>query len=216
MSIINQLKWRYAAKRYNGQKVPTEKLNNILEAIRLSASSNGLQPYSVLVIEDAELRKQLSPAAMNQPQITESSHLLVFAAWETITEKDVYEFIDQTASLRNVNVESLNGVKEYLLSAVQKPADQNFNWAARQAYIALGTALVAAAEEKVDTTPMEGFDAAAFDGLLGLEERGLKSVALLSLGYRDAENDWNANLPKARREKEKLFIHLESLKKEFA
>ncbi|WP_423146767.1 NAD(P)H-dependent oxidoreductase [Rubrolithibacter danxiaensis] len=216
MSIINQLNWRYATKRYNGKKVPTEKLDNILEAIRLSASSIGLQPYSILVIEDPELRKQLAPAANNQPQITEASHLLVFAAWENITLDDVDEYLQQTAEIRKVSLESLSTLKAYLLNIVNNPAEQNFNWAARQAYIALGTALVAAADEQIDATPMEGFNSAEFDRLLGLGEKRLKSVALLSIGYRDAENDWNANLPKVRRDKEKLFIQMESLKEEAA
>ena len=216
MSIINQLNWRYATKRYNGKKVPTEKLDNILEAIRLSASSIGLQPYSILVIEDPELRKQLAPAANNQPQITEASHLLVFAAWENITLNDVDEYLQQTADIRKVSLDSLGTLKAYLLNIVNNPAEQNFNWAARQAYIALGTALVAAADEQIDATPMEGFNAAEFDTLLGLGEKRLKSVALLSLGYRDAENDWNANLPKVRRDKEKLFIQMENLKEEAA
>lgn len=212
MSIINQLNWRYATKRYNGQKVPSEKLENILEAIRLSASSIGLQPYSVIVVEDPEIKAQLRPAANNQPQITEASHLLVFAAWENITLDGINEYLQQTAEVRNVSLDSLSTLKAYLVSILDNSPEQNFNWAARQAYIALGTALVAAADEQVDATPMEGFNPSEFDRILGLPEKHLKSVALLALGYRDAANDWNAGLPKVRRDKEKLFIRLESEK----
>jgi len=216
MSIIDQLNWRYAAKRYNGQKISAQKLNTILEAIRLSASSLGLQPYSVIVIEDPELRKQLAPAASNQPQITEASHLLVFAAWENITLEKIDEYLKQTAEIRNVSLESLSTLKSYLHQMLNAPVEQTFHWNARQAYIALGTALVAAAAEQVDATPMEGFDGLQFDSLLGLNEKSLKSVALLAIGYRDEKNDWSVNLPKVRRDKEKLFIHLKHIEEKAA
>lgn len=207
MDIIQSLAWRYASKRMTGTRVPQEKVDNILEAIRLTPSSMGLQPYSVLVIEDEDLKKQILPIAYNQPQIVESSHLLVFAAWETIHPEQIGEYIRHTAAVRNMPEASLEEFKQILLNMVQnRTPEQNFDWAARQAYIAFGTALVAAAVEEVDTTPMEGLDHAALDKLLQLQERGLKSVTLLPLGYRDTEKDWLANLPKVRREKEKLFI----------
>lgn len=207
MDLIQTLEWRYASKRMNGKTVPDEKANNILEAIRLAPSSMGLQPYTVLVIEDEELKKQIQPIAFNQPQVVESSHLLVFAAWDTISPQQIEAYIKQTASVRNMPEESLNDFKNTLLTMVEnRTQEQNFEWAARQAYIAFGTALVAAAAERVDATPMEGFNNAALDELLKLKEKGLRSVTLLPLGYRDAENDWLVNLPKVRREKEKLFI----------
>jgi nitroreductase/dihydropteridine reductase len=208
MDLIQSLEWRYASKRMNGTKVPDEKIERILEAIRLAPSSMGLQPYTVLVIEDEELKKKLQPVAWNQPQIVESSHLLVFAAWDNITPEQIEEYIDHTATVRNMPPESLNEFKGMLLNmAANRSQEENFQWAARQVYIALGTALVAAANEKVDATPMEGFDPAAADALLGLKEKGLRSVSFLPLGYRDADNDWLVKLPKVRREKEKLFIH---------
>jgi nitroreductase/dihydropteridine reductase len=208
MDLIQSLEWRYASKRMNGTKVPDEKIERILEAIRLAPSSMGLQPYTVLVIEDEELKKKLQPVAMNQPQIVESSHLLVFAAWDNITPEQIEEYIDYTATVRNMPPESLNEFKGMLLNmAANRSQEENFQWAARQVYIALGTALVAAANEKVDATPMEGFDPAAADELLGLKEKGLRSVSFLPLGYRDTDNDWLVKLPKVRREKEKLFIY---------
>lgn len=211
MDLIESLEWRYASKKMNGEKVPQQKVNNILEAIRLAPSSMGLQPFTVLVIEDEELKKQIQPIAYNQPQIVQSSHLLVFAAWDDVTPTHIEEYIAYTAEVRNMPVASLKDFKDTLLDmAKNRSKEENFSWAARQTYIAFGTALVAAATEQVDATPMEGFDSEALDEKLNLKEKGLKSVTLLPLGYRDAENDWLANLPKVRREKEKLFIVQES------
>ncbi len=207
MNLIEKLNWRYAVKRYTNAKVPADKLNRILEAIRLSASSAGLQPYSVLVIENDALKKQLLPAANNQPQVTEASHLLVFAAWENITEEKVNNYIQYVAAERNIPIESLDLYKNRLLGLTARSANDNFNWAARQAYIAMGTGLVAAADEQVDATPMEGFDANAFDDILNLKEKGLKSVVIMALGYRDVVNDPMANLKKVRRSGQNLFIH---------
>ena len=210
MDLIQALNWRYAAKRMNGQKVPQEKIENILEATRLAPSSMGLQPYTVLVIEDEDLRKQIQKVANNQPQIVEGSHLLVFAAWDNITELQINEYINNTAETRGVTLDSLSGFKNALLGiANRNTQEQNFQWSARQAYIAFGTAIAAAATEKVDATPMEGFNAAALDELLNLKEKGLRSVTLLPLGYRDAENDWLANQKKVRREKKEFFLHLQ-------
>jgi nitroreductase / dihydropteridine reductase len=210
MDLIQALNWRYAAKRMNGQKVPQEKIENILEATRLAPSSMGLQPYTVLVIEDEDLRKQIQKVANNQPQIVEGSHLLVFAAWDNITEEQINEYINNTAETRGVTLDSLSGFKNALLGiANRNTQEQNFQWSARQAYIAFGTAIAAAATEKVDATPMEGFNAAALDELLNLKEKGLRSVTLLPLGYRDTENDWLANQKKVRREKEEFFLHLQ-------
>ncbi|WP_018615040.1 nitroreductase family protein [Segetibacter koreensis] len=207
MELIKSLEWRYASKKMNGQKVPQQKIDNILTAIQLTPSSMGLQPYTVLVINDPDLKKRIQPVAYNQSQIVDSSHLLVFAAWADITPGQVEEYIQHTAEARKTPVEGLNDFKNSLLGIILKnDTEQNYQWAARQTYIAFGTAIAAAAEERVDATPMEGFDAAALDKLLGLNEKGLRSVTLLPLGYRDTENDWLANLPKVRRQKEKLFI----------
>lgn len=207
MELIKSLEWRYASKKMNGDKVPDEKVDNILKAIQLTPSSMGLQPYTVLVITDPELKKQIQPIANNQSQITDSSHLLVFAAWADITPQQVEEYIQHTATTRNMLPEKLNGFKNILLDTITKNTpEENYQWAARQAYIAFGTAIAAAAEQRVDATPMEGFNAAALDELLQLKQKGLRSVTLLPLGYRDAQNDWLAKLPKVRRQREKLFI----------
>ncbi|MGB3065600.1 NAD(P)H-dependent oxidoreductase [Sphingobacterium thalpophilum] len=198
MNTIKHLEWRYATKKFGKQKVTTEDLNKILEATNLSASSAGLQPYRVIVVENEGLREQLGEGSFNS-QIAQSSHLLVFAAYEKVTEKKVDDYMARIARERDIPVEALADFKAALVGGIlSRPDEDNFNWAARQAYIALGTALVAAAELKVDSTPMEGFDAAKFDALLKLREQGLRSVVILALGYRDAENDHFAQLKKVR------------------
>lgn len=211
MNILTALNWRYAAKSMNGSPVPQEKVDLILESIRLSASSAGFQPYQVLVIQNKELLEKIKPIAFNQPQITDASHLLVFAAWDRVTTERVDAMIKNIARVRNVPEESLAVMRGYGDRFMAQTAEQNFQWAARQAYIALGTALIAAATLEVDSTPMEGFDPAALDQLLGLEERGLKSVLILPLGYRDEEKDWLLPLTKVRMPKEDLFIEDEDL-----
>jgi nitroreductase/dihydropteridine reductase len=206
MELLNALEWRYASKKMNGQQVPEEKVERILEAIRLAPSSMGLQPYTVLLITDPEVKKQILPIANNQQQIVDSSHLLVFAAWDNITPEHVDDYVNLTASTRNIPVESLEQFKNILVSISNRQQQENYEWAARQSYIAFATAIAAAAEERVDATPMEGFNNSQLDELLGLKEKGLRSITLLPLGYRDTENDWLAKFPKVRREKEKLFI----------
>jgi len=206
MELLSALEWRYASKKMNGKKVPEEKVEKILEAIRLAPSSIGLQPYSIIVITDPGLKQQILPVANNQQQVIDSSHLLVFAAWDKITPERIKDFIQLNATTRNVSTESLSTLSGYLENIAKRSDEENFEWAARQTYIAFATGIAAAAEERVDATPMEGFNNAALDELLGLKEKGLKSLTLLPLGYREKENDWLVNLPKVRREKEKLFI----------
>ena len=207
MELLRALEWRYASKKMNGKTVPAEKVERILEAIRLAPSSIGLQPYSVLVITSPELKKQLLPIANNQQQIIDASHVLVFAAWDKFSQERIEDFIRLNALTRNATTASLALLRGKLDSLAKRPAEVNFQWAARQAYIAFATGIAAAAEERVDATPMEGFDNAALDELLGLKEKGLRRLTLLPLGYREEKKDWLVNLPKVRREKEKLFIH---------
>lgn len=200
------LQWRYAVKKMNGERIPDEKVERILDAIQLSPSGIGLQPYTILVITDPELKKQILPIANNQQQMVDSSHLLVFTAWDTVTEERVTDFLESNVNTRKVTMESLDRYRTILMGMTQREAEVNYNWAARQVYIALGIALAAAAVEGIDSTPMEGFNPVALDELLGLKGLGLRSVALLPLGKRDAANDWALPLAKVRREKEKLFI----------
>ena len=210
MTIVDALEWRYAAKRMNGRKVPPDTVSRILEAARLAPSAFGLQPYSILVIEDQALRERIRPIADDQPQVTESSHLLVFAAWNPVHEGHVEDFIQLTAAERAVPLADLDEFRDSILGAVRglTSPEEQLHWATRQAYIALGTALVAAAAERVDATPMEGFSPAALDELLGLRERGLRSIVLLALGYRDAGADWLAGMKKVRWHRDRLLIHV--------
>ena len=210
MSLIQQLNWRYAAKRMTGAKIPQQKIDSILEATRLSASSYGLQPYTIFAIQNEAIRKQISPAAYNQPQILEASHVLVFAAWDKISQEQIDAFFTLTASERGETLASLAGYKSMIENTVNgQTGETTFNWTSRQAYIALGTALIAAAEQEVDATPMEGFNAATVDEILGLKEKGLRSVAILALGYRDAAHDHLSEIKKIRRASEELFVTLD-------
>jgi nitroreductase len=206
MSITIALHWRYAAKRMNGMKIPKVKLDVILDAISLAPSSFGLQPYSVLVIENKEMLQKIKPLAMNQPQITEASSLLVFATWDKLTSEKINIYIEDIAKQRNVSVDSLKEVKQIIEAQLNKNDADNFIWNSKQTYIALGIALVAAAEIEIDSTPMEGFDNKLLDELLNLKELGLRSSVLMTLGYRDIKTDYLVNLKKVRRDKEKLFI----------
>jgi nitroreductase len=206
MSITTALHWRYAAKRMNGMKISKVKLDIILDAISLAPSSFGLQPYSVLVIENKEMLEKIKPLAMNQPQITEASSLLVFATWDKLTSEKINIYIDDIAKQRNVSVDSLKEVKSIIEAQLNKSDADNFIWNSKQTYIALGFALLAAAEIEIDSTPMEGFDNNLLDELLNLKELGLRSSVLMTLGYRDIKTDYLVNLKKVRRDKEKLFI----------
>lgn len=209
MDLLKSLYWRYATKRMNGEKVPAEKLDRILESIRLSASSLGLQPYNVFIISNSELKEKIKPIAFNQHQIVTASHILVFAVWDNLTEERVNAYFDRVKEVRGNYPENMQMWKDMLHEKVtNNSAEENFTWLARQAYIALGTALAAAAIEEIDSTPMEGFNPKQLDELLGLREQNLKSVLIMPLGYRDETNDFLVNLPKVRREKEKFFTYL--------
>ena len=199
--LISKLQWRYAAKKMNPAKaVPQEKLDRILEAIRLTASSSGLQPYEVIVVSNKAVREKIVPIAWNQSQITDASYLLVFAAWDNYTAERINQMFDLVNAERGVKNEGWENYRQLILSTyVPRDAEVNYQHAARQAYIGVGTALIAAAEEQVDATPMEGFDPKALDQILGLDQRGLRSVVIMPLGYRAPEGDWLVNLKKVRR-----------------
>jgi len=211
MSLIGKLQWRYATKKMDPTKsVPLEKVEKILEAIRLTASSSGLQPYEILVITNKAIREKIQAIAWNQTQIIDSSYLLVFAAWDTYTADRINQAFDMTETIRNFKSEAGDIYRQKLLSTYPtKDPETNYNHAAKQAYIGLGTALIAAAYEEVDCTPMEGFDPTALDEILNLKVKGLRSVVMLPLGYRKADEDWLVNLKKVRRPKESFVTWIE-------
>lgn len=209
MSLQETLNWRSATKGYNGKTIEDEKLEQILEAIRLAPSSSGLQPFKVLVIKNKELREKLQPISCNQDQIVQASHILVFAAWDEYTPQRVDSFFEFSNQIRNLPDSATDDYRLNLLGMLEKQnRDQHFNNASRQTYIALGFGLLAAADLRVDATPIEGFNNEAVDELLNLPEQGLKSSVLMALGYKDEETDWWGKLDRVRRSKEELFVEI--------
>ncbi|AWL09550.1 NAD(P)H-dependent oxidoreductase [Aquirufa nivalisilvae] len=209
MSLVDALQWRYAAKRMNGKKVDASKIDSLLSAIQLSASGFGLQPYQILVIENQELKAKIRPAAYNQPQIVESSHLLVFAAWNEVTAEKINAFIQLVSETRNVNVADLKAYKDAIAgSLLSRPVEDQVKWMDKQVYLALGTALAAAAKLEIDSTPMEGFKPSEVDEILNLKEKGLHAVLMMAIGERDEASDFMVNAKKVRWPKEELFTYI--------
>lgn len=208
--ITELLNWRYATKSYDSSKtIPAEKLERILEAVRLTATSSGLQPFELLVVTNPQIREKIKAVSWNQSQVTDCSHLLVFAAWDDITPERVNMMFDLTNTVRATVNQGWEDYRQMLLGIVaERGQEANYQAAARQAYIGLGSALIAAASEQVDATPMEGFDPLAVDEILGLGARHLRSVVLLPLGYRAAESDWLVNLKKVRRSRENFVTEI--------
>lgn len=200
MDIIEALNWRYATKKMTGDCVPQDLVDKIVEAARLAPSGIGLQPYELIVISNAELKERILPVAMNQAPVVQSSHLIVFAVWDQYTTQridKVFDYLNQERKQSTSISESQRSfAKNYFAKFSQ---EENFHHAAKQANIALGLSIAAAAMLEVDATPMEGFDPKALDVVLGLAEKGLRSSMLLALGYRDEKNDWNLNLKKVRK-----------------
>jgi nitroreductase len=199
--LIDRLNWRYATKKMNPDKaVPEEKVERILEAVRLAPTSSGLQQFEVIVVTNKQVREKIKAIAWNQEQVTDASHLIVFAAWDNYTPERINHMFDLVNDERGFKNEGWEAYRQMLLGTYpQRDAETNFEHAARQAYVGLGIALTAAAFEEVDATPMEGFDPAALDEILDLRARGLRSVAIVPLGYRADEGDWLLGLKKVRR-----------------
>ncbi|PTX42144.1 nitroreductase [Christiangramia gaetbulicola] len=200
------LNWRYATKKFDSEKeISKADLNTLLESIQLTASSYGLQPYKVMVVEDEKIREQLKAAAWNQTQITDASYVLIFANLKSVNEAYVDTYLDNIAETRNMSREDLKGMEDMIKSTtLQLPAELQNTWAAKQAYIALGNLLSAAASLKIDTCPMEGFDAAKFDEILGLGEKNLTTAVIAPIGYR-SEEDHYQHLAKVRKSKSDLI-----------
>ncbi|WP_122073108.1 nitroreductase family protein [Pseudophaeobacter sp. EL27] len=199
--FLEKLNWRYATKKMDPSKpVAEEAVAKIVEAVQMAPTSSGLQPYELLVVRNKDLRATIRPVAWDQAQITDGSHLLVFAAWDNYSEERIDAVVDQMAAERGGMNDLLQGYYDRLKAMyLPRSEEENYAHAARQAYIGLGFALAAAAELGVDSTPMEGFDPAQVDEILGLKEKGLRSVLLLPLGTRDESGDWLLNLKKVRK-----------------
>ncbi len=209
MSLLENLSWRYATKKYDpSKKVAQEDVDKIVEAARMAPTSSGLQQFRVAVISDQELKEKIVPIAMGQQIIAECSHLLVFAAWNCYTEERIDSIYDYTTDQRGLPRGRFSSYTDRLKeSYLPQSAEENFVHTARQAYIGFGMAIAQAAELKVDSTPMEGFLPDELDELLGLKEKGLRSVTLLALGYRDAEGDWLSGMKKVRNPKEAFVLN---------
>ncbi|MDR2285526.1 MAG: nitroreductase family protein [Sphingobacterium sp.] len=208
MSLLQDLSWRYATKKMNGTPVEQEKVDYIIEAARMAPTSSGLQPFKVIQVSNPELKAKIQPIAFGQTQIVDSSHLLIFAAYDEYTKERVDAVFAQQETERELPLGTSDDYKNTLFGMfAQQTKEQHFAHAARQAYIGFGMAIAAAAEQRVDATPMEGFTNAQLDELLGLDKLGLKSVTILALGYRDESNDWLVNLKKVRTKPEDFVIN---------
>ncbi|MFA5132016.1 MAG: NAD(P)H-dependent oxidoreductase [Candidatus Paceibacterota bacterium] len=198
-TITEALMWRYATKQFDATKiVPEETIHQILEAGRLSPSSFGLQPWKFILVENKDLRLKLKEAAYNQPQVIDASHMLVLAYKNTVDEAYIDTYMQSVAEARSISVEDLAGFKGAIMGSIAgKPSDALAVWNSRQVYLPLGIMLEAAALLEVDACPMEGFDTAKFNEILGLNEIGYSSVAMMTIGYR-ADTDTTAGAAKSR------------------
>jgi nitroreductase/dihydropteridine reductase len=209
MSLIEPLSWRYATKKFDDtQKVSTEQLNELLKATQLSPSSYGLQPYKIVIVEDVAIRQQLRDAAFGQPQLTDASQVIVFAAVTELNEAYVKGYVDEIVKVRGVKREDLAGFENTMLGTFSRlTEDQKIAWAHKQAYISLGVMLTAAAELGIDACPMEGFDSGKFDEILGLKEKGLTTSVIAPIGFRSAEDGYS-HFAKVRKPEADLFVRI--------
>ena len=208
-NFINDANWRYATKKFDStKKLSNEDLETLKEAIRLTASSYGLQPYKVFIIENPEIRAKIQPAAWGQSQIVDASQLIVFANATNFGEAEIDAYIKNMSETRGIPVESVQGYGDFMKSKITAlSVEERSNWTAKQTYLALGNLLNAAAELKIDVTPMEGFEPTAVNEILGLEKLGLNASLLATIGYRH-EDDATQHYAKVRKSNEELFINL--------
>jgi nitroreductase len=209
MSLLDKLQRRYATKKFDPtKKLSAKQLDDLLSAVQLSPSSYGLQSYKVLVVEDAAIREQLREAAHGQAQLTEASQVIVFASETTIDEALVNKYVDNIAQVRSVGRHHLAAYESMMVGTVNRLSeDQKIAWSHKQAYIALGVLLTAAAEMGIDACPMEGFQPGKFDEILGLKEKGLTVSVIAPIGFKADDDDYS-HLAKVRRPKEEMFIHV--------
>ncbi len=207
--IIQALNWRYATKSFDpAKKLSASQLKGLLSAVQLSPSSFGLQPYCVVVVENPEIKNKLKTAAYEQVQLTEASHIFVFAVEKDYSEKHVNAFAQNVAETRGVSLDDLEGFIGSMNATVNTRTNEQLDaWNAKQAYIALGILLESAALQGIDACPMEGFDVDAFDDILGLKDRNLQSVVMAAVGFRNMADSFQ-HYSKVRKKEENLFIHI--------
>lgn len=208
-NFITNANWRYATKKFDTtKKVSKEDLETLKEAIRLSASSYGLQPYKVLIIDNPELRAQLQPAAWGQSQIVDASQLIVFANITNFGETEIDAYFQNLIETRRIPMEAVQGYADFMKSKISiLPVDKRNIWTAKQTYLAMGNLLNAAAELNIDVTPMEGFEPEKVNEILGLDKLGLNASLIATVGYRHDE-DATQHYVKVRKSTEELFINL--------
>jgi len=208
-TYIDSLKWRYATKKFDSnQTIPEKDLELLLEATRLSASSFGLQPYHVFVVKDQELRSKLKSVSWGQSQITDASHLLVFANKKSFGAELIDNYLKEVSETREIPMEGLKGYGDFMKSKlVVLPDTQKEGWTAKQTYLAVGNLLSAAGTLQIDACPIEGFEPEGYDELLGLSEKGLTAAVVVALGYR-SEEDETQHYKKVRQSKDALFTHI--------
>ncbi len=208
-NFIKNANWRYATKKFDTtKKVSAEDLETLKEAIRLSASSYGLQPYKVLIVDNPELRAQLQPVAWGQSQIVDASQLLIFANITDFDDTQIDAYIKNITETRGITLESVQGYADFMKSKITTlPVDKRNIWTAKQTYLGMGNLLNAAAELNIDVTPMEGFEAEKVNEILGLDKLGLNASLIATVGYRHNE-DATQHYAKVRKSNEELFINL--------
>ncbi|UTN04120.1 NAD(P)H-dependent oxidoreductase [Flavobacterium bizetiae] len=206
-TLLDNLNWRYATKKFDAtKKISSADLNTLKEAVRLAASSYGLQPYKVVIVENPEIREQLKAAAYGQTQITDASQIFIFANDLNAGAESVDAYIKNISETRGVPADALAGFADMMKGTIANLSQDAKNiWTAKQTYIALGTLLAAAAELKIDATPMEGFNTAAFNEILGFDKLGLNASVIATVGYRHGEDD-TQHYKKVRKSHEELFI----------
>lgn len=205
MSLIESLNWRYATKRMTGEKVSEDKVNQILESIRLAPSAYGLQPYNLLVIEDKDMLNKIYEEACPQIVIKQCSHLIVFKALKKIKEEVMEGYIEEMVRVRDTSEEENDKFREKIQKVMDNPDINKFSWTIRQAYLGLGYATFAAAQLRVDSTPIEGFNASKLNEVLGLNTNIEEAVVLMTLGYRDEKEDRTLAKAKVRQPAEKFI-----------
>lgn len=208
-NFIKDANWRYATKKFDAtKKVSNEDLKTLKEAIRLSASSYGLQPYQVLIIENQETKALLQPASWGQSQIVDASQVIVFAIETNFGNDNIEKYIKNLSETRGIPAESVQGYADFMKMKINALTEEQKNiWTAKQAYLALGNLLNAAAELKIDATPMEGFEPTTYNEILGLEKLGLHAVVVATIGYRH-QDDETQHYAKVRKSNQELFINL--------
>lgn len=208
-TITEILNWRYATKKFDAtKKLTAQEVDTLKEAVNLTASSYGLQPYRVIDVQSPELREQLKAAAFGQSQITDASHLFVFTAYNDLTNQHIDEYIKLAAYTKNIPESALTGYGDFMKSVFgPRSQEDKHNWAARQAYIAVGNLIDAAASAGIDSCPMEGFNPSEFNRILGLEGSDASRVVVVTLGHRAADDEAQ-NAPKVRKPLDQMFITL--------